>query len=82
MRLGPLSLEHAMAVLWRRGKGKPRNLEDDAQVLRAMKMLKDENWVEYDALAELAGVDENRDLVTTTGSGSVWELYSERENVL
>ncbi len=32
LRLEPLSQEEAMAVLWRWGKGKPRNLEDDAQV--------------------------------------------------
>ncbi len=32
LRLEPLSQKEAMAVLWRWGKGKPRNLEDDAQV--------------------------------------------------
>ncbi len=62
LRLGPLSQEEAMAVLWRRGKGKPRNFTDDAQVLYEMEKLKDENWDEYGALGELAGVDENHGL--------------------
>ncbi len=51
-----------MAVLWRRGKGRPRNVEDDAQVLCEMNRLRDENLDEYGALAELAGVDEDHGL--------------------
>ncbi len=47
LRLGPLSQDDAMAVLWRRGKGKPRNLEDDAQVFCAIQKLKDEHGGEY-----------------------------------
>ncbi len=42
-----------------RGKGKPRNLEDDAQVFSDIERLKHENRAEYYALANLAGVDEN-----------------------
>ncbi len=60
LRPGPLSQEDAMAVLWRRGKGTRRNLDDDTQVFRDVEKLKDENWGEYGALAELAGVDKNR----------------------
>ncbi len=48
-----------MAVLWRRGKGKPRNLEEDAQVVSDIERLKHENRAEYGGLAWLAGVDEN-----------------------
>ncbi len=62
LRLEPLSQEEAMAVLWRWGKGKPRNLEDDGQVFFDMDKLKEENWAEYGALAGLAGVDEDHGL--------------------
>ncbi len=38
---------------------------------------------EYGALAEFAGVDENHELgETAAGSGSGWELYSERGNIV
>ncbi len=59
LKLALLSQEDAMGVLWRWGKGKPRNLEDDAQVFRDMEKLKHENGAEYNALAKLAGKDEN-----------------------
>ncbi len=62
LKLEPLSQEDAMADLWRVGKGKPRKLEEDAQVLGDMDRLKDENPDEYRALAGLAGVDEMMDL--------------------
>ncbi len=55
LRLEPLSQENVMAVLWRRGKGKPRNLEDDGQVMSDIDRLKHEKGAEYGALAWLAG---------------------------
>ncbi len=62
LRLGALSQEDAMAVLWRRGKGKPTNVDDDAQVLCEMNRLRDDTLDAYGALAELAGVDEDHGL--------------------
>ncbi len=59
LRLGPLSQEEAMSVLWRRGKGKPRTVVEDAHVLCDMEKLKNENANEHDALAWLAGTDHN-----------------------
>ncbi len=41
------------------GEGKPKELEDDAQVISDIERLKDENGAEYGALAWLAGMDEN-----------------------
>ncbi len=62
LRLEPLSQEDAMSVLWRWGKAKPRDLEDDAQVFSDIDRLKYEDKAEYRALADLAGVDHNHGL--------------------
>ncbi len=83
LRLGPLSHEEAMAVLWRRGKGKPRTVLDDAQVVSDMERLKNENANEYDALAGLAGANHNDGLARLPlALVQAGELHSKQDNVV
>ncbi len=62
LRLEPLSLNDTMAVLWRWEKGKPRDLEDDAQVLCDIERLEHENRGKHRALADLAGLEHSHGL--------------------
>ena len=55
LRLEPLNLKDAMALLWRWRMGKPKEVGQDGQFFSDIDRLKHNNRNEYRALTELAG---------------------------